>query len=154
MSKNKNQLKDLNIEALFSSKDSKPHSDGNLDIKTLFSSGDDNFIFDSNLLLDNSRKRKAKLEETHLNIFKGCCKTIMSANESGITDIFYDVPENVIECIDYDPKICTKYVREKLLEHNINSLIMTKSKTKIFITWKDLEEKINNDNKTNEKLIE
>ena len=136
------QLKKLNIENLFSSKESIPHANGKIDINTLFSDNNDNFVFDSNMLLNNAKKRKIQLEETHSKIFNSCCRTIMLANESGITDIFFDVPDNILECIDYDPKICTKYIKEKLLEHEIKSLIIKKSKTKMFITWKNLEEKL------------
>lgn len=142
---NEDHLKNLNIETFFSSKDTKPHSNGKLDINTLFSSNsDNNFVFDADLLLEGSRRRKNKLDETQETIFKSCCRTIMTANESGITDIFYDVPEHIIECVDYDPKICLKFLKEKLSEHKIDSLIIKKSKTKIFITWNDLENKLNN----------
>lgn len=143
MSTHKTTLKNLNIENLFSSKDCKPQSNGKLDINTLFKNNiDDSFVFDSDILLNGVRKRKLKLEDTHADIFKGCCRTITSANEAGITDIFYEVPADVIECIDYDPKVCMKYVKDKLNEHNISSLIIEKSKTKMFITWKDLEKRL------------
>ena len=137
-------LKNFNIENLFSSNESKPYTNGKLDINTLFKNNlqDSNFVFDSDTLLNGVRKRKVKLEDTHIDIFKGCCRTITSANDTGITDIFYEVPENIIECIDYDPKICMKFIKEKLNEHNISSLIIKKSRTKMFITWKDLEKKL------------
>ncbi len=144
MSGHKTPLKSFNIENLFSSNESKPHTNGKLDINTLFKNNSENinFVFDSDILLNGARKRKVKLEDTHIDIFKGCCRTITEANDSGVTDIFYEVPLNIIECIDYDSKTCMKYVKEKLNEHNISSLIIKNSKTKMFITWKDLEKKL------------
>lgn len=141
-------LKSFSIENLFSLNDVKPHTNGKLDINTLFKNNSDNtnntnIEFDSDALLNGIRKRKVKLVDTHAEIFNGCCRTITSANDVGITDIFYDVPENIIECTDYDPKVCMKYIKEKLAEHEISSLIIKKSRTKIFITWKNLEEKLN-----------
>ncbi len=44
------------------------------------------------------------------------------------------------DVLDYNSYDCLKIIQEKLNEQKISSIIM--SKNKIFITWKNLEEKI------------
>lgn len=140
----KSSFKDFNIENLFSSHNSKPHTKGKLDINTLFKNavGDNtHVIVDSDILLNGVRKRKLKLEDINEDIFMGCWRTITEANDSGITDIYYDVPENIVECIDYNPKKCMTGIKDKLSEQCIQSIIIKGSKTKMFITWEDLEKR-------------
>jgi hypothetical protein len=143
MTTKKSTLKNFNIENLFSSNNIKPHTNGKLDIHTLFNNTNEkSFVFDPNVLLNNTKKIKKNLENKYDDIFQGCCKTIMAANDAGLTDIFYEVPEHIIEIINYNPKLCMIYLKNKLYEHNIDSFILPKSKTKIFITWKNLEKKL------------
>ncbi len=136
------ELKSLNIENLFYSGSSKPHTNGKLDINTLFKkkSQDSDFSFDSDILLNGVRKRKNKLSEVYANYYKGCCERVTMASNAGVTDIFYEVPDNIIECTDYVSLDCLKYIKERLRDQYISTKIV--SKKKIFITWYDLEEKI------------
>ena len=137
---NKREFKGLNIENLFSSKGTMPHTNGKLDINTLFNkTSNDNYSFDSDILLNGVRKRKHKLTETYADIYKGCCELITTASNTGATDIYYDAPDHVIDCTDYDSLECLKHIKDKLLEQNISTVIL--SRKKIFITWYDLEEK-------------
>lgn len=139
---NMRDLKSLNIENLFGIGNSKPHTNGKLDINTLFRKKTNNvdYAFDSDILLNSVRKRKSKLSETYANIYKGCCEIITNASNAGVTDIFFEVPENVIECTDYVSHDCLKFIKDKLSNQHISTKIL--SKKKIFITWHDLEEKM------------
>jgi len=138
------ELEKLNIENLFStSDDTKPYTNGKLDIDTLFgknSRDDKNFTFDSQILLNGVKKRRQKLKEYCSDTYKTCCETIISANNSGLTDIIFEVPEIVPDCLDYKPLECLKYIENKLKEQKISDIIL--SPTKIFITWNNLESKI------------
>lgn len=143
---NPSELEKINIENLFSSANgNRPYTNGRLDINTLFKNKSNNkdFKFDSDFLLNDVRKRKEKLSDTYMNIYKLCCDKIVSANSVGITDIIYEAPHFVPECTLYNTKECLKFIREKLDEEKISCLML--SKTKIFITWHDLEEKIKSD---------
>lgn len=142
-SNNSHKLKSLNIANLFGGDGNAPHTNGKLDINTLFIKKNSvtEFSFDSDILLKGVRKRKLKVTETHANIYKGCCEIVTTASGTGATDIIYEVPDHVIECTDYDPYECLKFIKEKLMEQNISTHILTRKK--IFITWHDLEEKIN-----------
>jgi hypothetical protein len=140
-------LKNLNIENLFSSSTTVPTTNGKFDINTLFkNNGENKFEFNPTTLLNRNKKRKLNLETTFFNIFKECCKSITSANDIGLTDLFYNVPPNIIECIDYDTLKCMQYLQIELEKYHISSLIMENSKNKLFITWNNLEEKLTNNN--------
>jgi hypothetical protein len=144
---NYNEMHKLNIENLFSSKGGvKPHTNGKLDINTLFKKCEkvnDNFVFDSEILLESIKIKKQKILDCHLSIFKTCCESIISANSSGITDIIHEIPEHVPDVLDFNSKKCLVFIKNKLREQKISSTLLTN--TRIFITWNDLEEKINAD---------
>lgn len=138
------ELRKLNIGNLFETNDgSKPYLNGNLDINTLFTKNTTDlkdFSFDSQNLLDGIKKRRKKTDDYYMETYRTCCATISSANDSGLVDILFDVPDYVPECIDYKPKKCLNFIREKLEEQKISSLILSESR--IFITWSNLEEKL------------
>lgn len=138
------ELEKLNIENLFSTgDDNRPHMDGKLDIDTLFgknSRDDKTFTFDSQVLLNGVRKRRQKLKEYCADTYKTCCETIISANNAGLTDIIFEIPEIVPDCLDYKPLECLKYIESKLKEQKISDIILSQSR--IFITWNNLESKI------------
>ena len=138
------ELEKLNIQNLFTiGEDTKPYIDGKLDINTLFCDNMKNnkdYKFNSSVLLNGVKKRRQKMKEYCSETFKTCCDTIVSANNSGLTDIIYEIPETVPDCLDYKPNECLNFIEQKLKEQKIGTL--TLSKTKIFITWNNLEEKI------------
>jgi hypothetical protein len=132
----------LNIENLFSSDGIRPHTNGKIDIETLFKKNNTNedFDFDPHMLLSTIKKKRKKMKECYDEIFKSCCDTILSADKSGITDIIYEVPHYVPECSNYNTDDCIKILKNKLNEQKLSCLKL--NKTKIFITWSNLEEKL------------
>lgn len=147
------ELEKLNIENLFSNQDgSKPHTDGKLDINTLFknSKKEKDFTFDSHLLLSNVKKKKQKLKECYFEIYKNCCETILSADKSGITDIIYEIPHDIPECLDYQPADCLISLKNKLKKEDMSCLIL--NKFRLFISWKRLEYKIEDELSSEEHI--
>ena len=148
---NYKDLEKLNIINLFTSTDGiHPHTNGKLDIETLFKKNpkhDKDFIFDPYVLLNNVKKKRQKLIECYFGVFKSCCTTILSADKYGITDIIFEVPFNIPECLDYKSEDCLESIKKKLNNNGISCLKLNKSR--IFITWNNLEEKlicVNNNN--------
>ena len=138
------ELENLNIETLFTTgEENKPHTNGKLDINTLFCDNMKNkdYKFNSQILLEGVKKRRQKMNEYCLETYKTCCDTIVSANNSGLTDIIYEIPEFVPYCVEYKSTECLKIIEQKLKEEKITCLLLTK--TKLFITWNNLEEKLN-----------
>lgn len=151
---NAHNLRSINIQNLFGTDINTPCTNGKLDIDTLFKKNtkDTDYQFDSDVLLLGVKRRKKKLLETHTNIYKQCCEIITKASDAGMTDLLFEVPDNVFDCIDYSPHECLKHIRDKLAEQQISCYI--KSKKKIFITWHSLEEKLSKREEEMKKIEE
>jgi hypothetical protein len=138
-------LRSINLENLLGNNETSQHTYGKLDLNSLYKTGKNSeHVFDSEVLLNGVKKKKAKITQTYNDIYKGCCKIIVNACDAGISDIVYEVPEYVLNCLDYDSKECLKFIKQKLLEQNISGLII--SSKKIFITWFNLESKLSKQN--------
>jgi hypothetical protein len=135
-----NSLKKINIENLFSTETSVPHTNGKLDINTLFASKvRKDFVVDPKILLDGGIKRKKTLEECYINIYKTCWDTIVQADKSGITDIIFEVPEPV-NCLGYSSTECLTIIEKNLMAVSNNGIKCTPLNDKrLFITWFGIE---------------
>jgi len=136
---NKNELEKMNITNLFSSINGrKPSTNGRLDINSLFKTNIecDNFKFNSKILLNNFKDQQMKLKNKHVYFYKMCCEKIEHANDNNLTDITFDIPRYIPDCNLYKPHECLEYIKTKLEEEHISSVII--SNTKIFITWYNL----------------
>ena len=135
--------KKLNLQTLFGSDKSNIIINGKLDINTLFRQNIDEdvdtFLNPEDLLI-SINKKKEELEKIRIKLYKKCCNTITSANSVGLTDIYYDIPFNIAGMPEYDPLICLLYIKNNLKVKHILTKIVTK--TKIFITWSTIEEKL------------
>jgi hypothetical protein len=136
----KHNLRNINIENLFSTEQSIPHTNGKLDINTLFASkARKDFTVDPKILLNGGIKRKRTLEECYINIYKACWETIVQADKSGITDIIFEVPEP-ISCIGYSSTECLNIIEKNLMAVSNNGIKCNPLNDKrIFITWHGIE---------------
>lgn len=136
----KHNLKNINIENLFSTETNTPHTNGNLDISTLFSSKTQkNFIVDPKILLNGGIKRKRTLEECYINIYKICWDTIVQADKTGITDIIFEIPEPV-NCLGYSSTECLTIIEKNLMAISKDGIKCVPINNKrLFITWHGIE---------------
>lgn len=137
---NSHSLKRINIENLFATETNVPHTNGKLDIQTLFASKDKkDFVVDPKILLEGGIKRKKTLEECYINIYKTCWETICKADKSGITDIIFEVPEPV-NCLGYSSAECLNILEKNLMAVSKNGIKCNPLNDKqIFITWFGIE---------------
>lgn len=136
---NVRNFKDINIENLFSTEQSIPHTNGKLDISTLFSSKRNDFTVDPKVLLNGGLKRKKTLDECYINIYKTCWETIVQADKSGITDIIFEVPEH-LSCLGYSSVECLTIIEKNLMAISKNGIKCNPlSAKRIFITWHNIE---------------
>lgn len=117
----------------------------NMSIDTLFRKND-SYNFDSKILLNTVHERKKKLDECYTAIYKKCCNQITDADKLLLTHIEYDVPV-WSDYINYSCKDCIEFIKNKLEEQKLNVFVI--SKTKLYISWHDLEQKIENKTNTN-----
>ncbi|ATZ80446.1 hypothetical protein BMW23_0392 [Bodo saltans virus] len=137
-----NSYKNINLDSLFPSDNNNDEMRyGKIDIDTLFKKNDDDFNFDSTVLLDVIKKKKEALRICYNNIFKKCCEAIVKANNDGFVKIKYEIPQ-FSELYGYSCRDCLYFIKNKLSEQLIDTRII--SQTQIIIQWSNLERKKNN----------
>ena len=99
---------------------------------------DPELIFNSTILLKNIQQRRLKIRAKMVELFNLCCEKILEAENDGLTDLIFKLPESTFidfnGCKDID---IINYITKKLRQNKLDVLIM-KSDT-IFITWKFIE---------------
>jgi len=131
----------LNIDNLFPAHYRIESSGNNFDLDTLFKEPHEKkVIFNSKMLLDIKKEKQRKIERLYSNIYNQCCEKILKANENDQTDIIFIIPEIEPLYELYNTNNCIKFIQNKLYLQHINSTKI--SKTKIFVSWYNLEEKI------------
>lgn len=136
-------LEKINIENLFATATSIPHTNGNLDINTLFPpKSNKDFVVDPKLLLYGGIKRKKALEDAYIQNYKICWNTILHADKSGITDIIFEISEP-INCIGFSCSECLNIIEKNLLSVSNNGIKCKPLNDKrLFITWYDIASSI------------
>jgi len=133
--------KKLNLHTLFGTNN--VAINGKLDINTLFKQSIeeniDNFLKPEDLLVAIHKKRE-EVEKIHIALYKKCCNTIKSANDVGVTSIYYYIPNDIPGIAEYDPLKCLFFIKNNLKTKLILTKIVTQ--TKIFITWTSIESRI------------
>lgn len=132
----------LNIENLFSTETTKPHTNGKIDIKTLFSNVEINEEeeFDPYVLIESEKRKKEKLKESYLTVRKSCMDTVTRASKNGVSDVMFQIPHYIPECINYNMNDCITEVINHLRSVHLSCCKIYDDK--IFISWKDLESKL------------
>ena len=99
---------------------------------------DPDLNFNSTVLLKNIQQRRLKVRAKLVEMFNLCCDKILDAENSGLTDLIFKLPESTFidfnGCRDID---IINYIANKLKQNKLDILIL-KSDT-IFITWKFIE---------------
>ena len=132
----------MNIETLMPSRNRNYNNTKKLDVYTI-SSGkqiniDPSRNFDSTELLANIYDRRKKIRNWFVDMYNLCCSKIKDADESGLTDLLFELPELLIDSSIYKEKECIEYISKNLREQNIDTLLLNNN-TQLFITWKYIE---------------
>lgn len=136
-------LRKINIENLFSTDAYIPHTNGKLDINTLFAlKTRSSFTVDPKVLLNNGIRRKKTLDERYISIYETCWNTIVQADKAGVTDIIFEVPE-LTNCIGYSPTECLNIIENNLSAVSNGGIKCNPLNNKrLFITWFGIEKKL------------
>lgn len=143
----------ISVDKLFPEGKNKSGTQGKkLDIDTLFKgtplNNEPDISFNSNILLDKiKQRRKIKLKKFN-EMLRYCYQRIEETDNNNDTDLVFSVIENMTDCKEYDPIECLEFISLKLRTQDLDTKIL--SNTSIFITWKYIElKKENNNNETN-----
>jgi hypothetical protein len=137
-------FKNITIDKLIPTNSSESHSyiKGALNLNSIskdkFINDDPNINFNSNILLENIKKRRINIRTILINAYNLCYEKILDADKSGLTDIIFIIPYK----IQLNSNLCKPiqiltYISEALEKESINTYII--DSTHLFITWKFLE---------------
>lgn len=138
-------MDNINIESLFHCKTR--NSSRTLDVKAITQS---HRPFDTDILIETREKKRKTLLNYYVKFHDTCLKKIEIANNLGKTDLLYTITESIPNCIEYKPKECIEYIKNKLDQDFFDTYVVD-DKT-LFITWLYIEankEKIKKDNEAN-----
>ena len=117
-----------------------------LDIDTLFKgtplNDEPEIDFSSDKLLDKIKKRRKNKLKKFNEMLRYCYQRIEETDNNNDTDLVFSVIENIPDCKEYEPRECLEYISLKLRTQDLDTKIL--SNTTIFITWKYLELKKEN----------
>lgn len=111
-----------------------------LDIKSLSNTLNSNDIantFNADVLINTNKVKREKLLQTYTKYYNHCVDQIVTLNNTGKTDLVYDVPSLVPDCKEYNPLNCLEFIALKLQREFIDTFYI--DKTLLFITWKYIE---------------
>lgn len=131
----------MNIESLMPSKYPNEYTNGKLDVNTISSKklvdGEPEKNFNSNDLLKNIYEKRKKLRDWLVNMYNLCSKKIKDADDVGLTDIVFELPDLIMENSQYKHLDAINYIMKNLREEQIDVLKINNKK--LFISWKYLE---------------
>lgn len=98
--------------------------------------------FDSTKLLININERRKKKRNWLVDMYNKCCTQIKEADELGLTDIIFTVPEIIIENSSYKHIEAIEYISKNLREQKLDTYII--DNRNLFVTWKYIEINLEN----------
>lgn len=135
-------FRQLNIETLMPSNNHNYNRNkGVLDVNMISSGKSININpekdFDSTGLLNNIIDKRIKKRNWLVDMYNKCCNQIKDANDLGLSDIFFTLPEIIVENSSYKHKEAIEYVSKNLREQKLDTFII--NERTLFVTWKYLE---------------
>ena len=93
--------------------------------------------FDSVKLLNSINDRRKKKRNWFVEMYNQCCAKIKDADDTGLTDIIFTLPEIIVENSSYKHIEAIEYVSKNLRDQKIDTYII--DNRSLFVTWKYLE---------------
>ncbi len=93
--------------------------------------------FNAEYLLKSNKEKREKLLKIYNKYYANCIEKIKLFHNAGRLDLIYEVPDKILENLDYIAKYCMDFIEIKL-KQNFMDTYRIDNKT-IFITWKYIE---------------
>lgn len=113
---------------------------GTLDVLSLCDikkSHDKAYNFTVENLIKRNKEKREKLLEMYIKQYTICLEKIDFQNRKNMTDLFYDVPLFIPDCIEYNYLECLDFIEIKLKSNFFD--IYRVNKNTLFISWKFIE---------------
>ena len=99
--------------------------------------------FNSHNLLNSIYEKRKKKRNWLVDMYNLCSNKIKDADDAGLTDITFILPEIILENSSYRHQEAIDYISKNLRDQQIDTLVLDKKS--IFITWKYLELRLESD---------
>lgn len=135
----------MNIETLMPSNNNNYNKKtGKIDVN-MISTGksiniDPSKDFNSHNLLNNIYEKRKKKRNWLVDMYNLCCNKIKDADDAGLTDITFNLPEIILENSSYRHREALEYISKNLRDQQIDTLVIDNKS--LFVTWKYLELKL------------
>jgi len=93
--------------------------------------------FSAEYLIKSNREKREKLLIIYNKYYANCIEKIKLFHNAGKLDLIYEIPDKIINNLDYISKYCMDFIETKLKNNKIDTFRID-NKT-IFITWKYIE---------------
>jgi hypothetical protein len=80
-----------------------------------------------------------------VKLYNKCLENIETVNSLNRTQLYFDVPLELFDCIEYNPVDCIEYIENKLQEQYVDTLKISNSS--LFVSWMYVE--LNKENAQN-----
>jgi len=137
-------FKNITIDKLIPANSTESHNyiKGKLSLNSIskdkFINDDPDINFNSNILIDNIKKRRINIRTILINAYNLCYEKILEADKAGLTDLIFLIPYKMqLNSNVCNPLHILTYISKALLKESINTYII--DETHLFITWKFLE---------------
>ncbi len=143
-----NVFREMNIETLMPSHNHNYNRNKGILTVDMISSGSKINVepdrdFDSTQLLNNIVERRRKKRNWLVEMYNKCCVQIKEADDSGLTDIIFTLPEIIVENSSYKHIEAIEYVSKNLRLQKLDTYII--DNRNLFVTWKYIELNLNMD---------
>uniref|UniRef100_A0A6C0ABZ1 Uncharacterized protein n=1 Tax=viral metagenome TaxID=1070528 RepID=A0A6C0ABZ1_9ZZZZ len=132
--KSKKKYENISIETLYP----KSKINKEFDVNSFNTNLLDIENFDTDKLIKERENREKKLKTVYKKLLGTCLHKIQILNDRDETDMVYNVPQIYYGFSKYEPFDCLTYIEKKLRKKYLDTYIL--SETKIFISWKNIEE--------------
>ena len=93
--------------------------------------------FNVGKLIKARKQKRKKLLENYIKLYNNCLTNIEKVNDVNKTDLYFNVPNKIVDCPEYNSNDCIEYIENKLREQFIDTIKINDNT--IFVSWLYLE---------------
>lgn len=93
--------------------------------------------FNVGKLIKIRKQKRKKLLENYVKLYNNCLTNIETVNDVDKTDLYFNVPNKIVGCPEYNSNDCIEYIENKLREQFIDTIKINDNT--IFVSWLYLE---------------
>jgi hypothetical protein len=93
--------------------------------------------FSADNLIKHNKEKREKLLNIYNKYYAQCIEKIQLYNNAGKFDLIFEIPDKIIDNVNYIPLYCLEFIETKLKDNFLDTYKINNNT--IFITWKYIE---------------